>query len=89
MYGRRKKRVERAENDDGNEQNYTPAPPLNFARLTFFGVTLLGYTRRELRFISISELLDQYEEYCAFRGIKTSNPEDPDYDDFVLPSEVI
>ena len=30
---------------------------------------LLGYTRRETRFLSADELLAQFEEYCAMNGI--------------------
>lgn len=31
---------------------------------------LLGYTRRETRFLSLDELLAQFTEYCAMNGIE-------------------
>jgi len=33
-------------------------------------VGLLGYTRRESRFLSLDELLEQYEAFCEMHGIR-------------------
>lgn len=43
---------------------------INFARLQYIAVGLLGYSRRETRFLSLDELLDQFAEYCAMNGIE-------------------
>lgn len=37
---------------------------------TPFTLGLLGYTRRETRFLSLNELLEQFTEYCAMNGIE-------------------
>lgn len=42
-------------------------------------VTLLGYQRREVGFLGIAEVHEQYLEYCAFNGIEV--PKDDDLDD--------
>ncbi|MDY5202874.1 MAG: hypothetical protein SPH66_02740 [Gemmiger sp.] len=43
---------------------------INFPRLQYIAVGLLGYTRRETRFLSLDELLAQFTEYCAMNGIE-------------------
>lgn len=43
---------------------------IRFARLEYIAVGLLGYSRRETRFLSLNELLQQFEEYCIMHGIE-------------------
>lgn len=43
---------------------------MNFSRLYFYAISLLGYTRREARFLTVIEICSQYEEYCLFNNIE-------------------
>lgn len=43
---------------------------INFPKLRYIAVGLLGYSRRESRFLSMDELLSQYEAFCEIHGIK-------------------
>ena len=40
-----------------------------FARLLFYGVTLLGRSEREIWLMPLGALLDQWEVYKQFQGI--------------------
>ena len=40
-----------------------------FARLIFYGVTLLGRTEREVWLMPFGQLLDQWEIYKQFHGM--------------------
>jgi hypothetical protein len=40
-----------------------------FARLLFYGVTLLGRTEREVWLMPLGALLDQWEIYKQFHGL--------------------
>jgi hypothetical protein len=40
-----------------------------FARLIFYGVTLLGRSEREVWLMPLGALLDQWEVYKQFQGI--------------------
>ena len=56
--------------DDVPERHLDGDRIINFARLQYIAVGLLGYTRRETRFLSLNELLEQFTEYCAMNGIE-------------------
>lgn len=43
---------------------------MNFPKLRYIAVGLLGYSRRESRFLSMDELLSQYEAFCEIHGIR-------------------
>lgn len=44
---------------------------INFPKLRYIAVGLLGYSRRESRFLSLDELLSQYQAFCEIHGIRT------------------
>jgi len=46
-----------------------------FARLIFYGVTLLGRPEREVRLMPLGALLDQWEIYKQFHGLAKAKTE--------------
>ena len=46
-----------------------------FARLLFYGVTLLGRTEREVWLMPLGALLDQWEIYKQFHGMAKAKTE--------------
>ena len=44
-----------------------------FARLLFYGVTLLGRSEREVWLMPLGALLDQWEIYKQFHGLAKAN----------------
>lgn len=54
-----------------------------FARLIFYGVTLLGRTESEVWVMPIGHLLDQWEVYKQFYGL--AKPKREYYIDDVIP----
>ncbi len=46
-----------------------------FARLLFFGVTLLGRSEREVWLMPLGALLDQWEVYKQFNGLAKAKSE--------------
>jgi len=46
-----------------------------FARLIFYGVTLLGRPEREVWLMPLGALLDQWEVYRQFHGITLAKAE--------------
>jgi hypothetical protein len=46
-----------------------------FARLIFYGVTLLGRSEREVWLMPLGALLDQWEIYKQFHGIASVKKE--------------
>ena len=46
-----------------------------FARLLFYGVTLLGRTEREVWLMPLGALLDQWEIYKQFHGMAKAKEE--------------
>ena len=57
-----------------------------FARLLFYGVTLLGRLEREVWLMPLGALLDQWEVYKQFHGI--AKQKQAWYIDHVVPSGV-
>jgi len=57
-----------------------------FARLIFYGVTLLGRPEREVWLMPLGELLDQWEVYRQFYGIARAKAER--FADDVFPSGI-
>ena len=54
-----------------------------FARLLFYGVTLLGRPEREVWLMPLGELLDQWELYKQFHGL--AKPRKEHFIDEVIP----
>ena len=57
-----------------------------FARLLFYGVTLLGRTEREVWLMPLGALLDQWEIYKQFHGLAKAKIEC--YIDELIPAEI-
>ncbi len=65
---------------------YPDAEPdeINFSRLYFIAITLLGYSRREAGFMYLHELNDQYTEYMARKGMTLPDSADDIFGEGVM-----
>ena len=57
-----------------------------FARLLFYGVTLLGRSEREVWLMPLGALLDQWEVYKQFHGLTKVKAEN--FIDDVIPTNI-
>jgi len=57
-----------------------------FARLIFYGTTLLGRAESEVWLMPIGHLLDQWEIYKQFNGL--AKPKHEHYIDEVIPTGI-
>ena len=57
-----------------------------FARLIFYGVTLLGRAESEVWLMPLGHLLDQWEIYKQFNGL--AKPKREFYIDEIIPSGI-
>ena len=54
-----------------------------FARLIFYGTTLLGRSEKEVWLMPLGHLLDQWEIYKQFHGIAKKQPRGSTIDDVI------
>lgn len=56
---------------------------MNFAQLIFIGKTLLGYSEKEVWYMTLRKLMQLFKEYKIFNGIEKryETPED------IIPGE--
>jgi len=57
-----------------------------FARLIFYGTTLLGRQESEVWLMPIGHLLDQWEVYKQFNGL--AKPKRENYIDKIIPAGI-